>query len=257
VHTSGGLILSNIGGRVLGKGKLFFYLWLFVVFIVDGGCHFQKSIVVHTTQQSHINRLAIIGFHSAMSIDEQPDVVRCPLSGSVFMAEPVPHDVVQKMTDVLFDKVMAKKGYESISPAKAKQVFSSSIHSDKNLRIKPLEIIKEIGAALEADGILVGYIYRWREREGTDYAVNRSASVAFDLHLIDTAGGTILWRAKFDKTQRSLSENVFDLKTFFASQGRWMTVENLAMLGLRKMLKEMPAGKGRVIPREQIGEEGP
>ena len=248
--------MSKIGGKVLAKGKLFFYLWVFVALIVDGGCHFQKSVVVNTTPQMQINRLVIIGFRSAMSRDEHPDVVRCPLSGSVFVAEPVPHDVVQKMTDVLFDEVIAKKGYESISPAKAKQVFSSSIHSDKNLRMNPIEILQEIGAALEADGILVGYIYRWREREGTDYAVNRSASVAFDLHLIDTVGGTILWRSKFDKTQRSLSENVFDLKTFFASKGRWMTVENLAMLGLRKMLAEMPAGKGMGIPREQIEGEG-
>ena len=113
--------MSKIGGKVLGKGKLFFYLWVFIVLIVDGGCHIQKSVVVRTTPQKQINRLVIIGFRSAMSIDEHPDVVRCPLSGSVFMAEPVPHDVVQKMTDVLFDEVIAKKGYEhSISPAKEK-----------------------------------------------------------------------------------------------------------------------------------------
>ena len=249
--------MSKIDSKILGKGKLFLYLRVFVLLIVGGGCHFQKSVVVHTSPQAQINRLVIIGFRSAMSIDEQPDVVRSPLSGSVFMAEPVPHDVVQKMTDILFDNVMVGKGYESISPAKAKQVFSSSIHSEKNLRMNPIEILQRIGTALEADGILFGYIYRWREREGTDYAVNRSASVAFDLHLIDTAGGTILWRSKFDKTQRSLSENVFDLKTFFASKGRWMTVEKLAMLGLRKMLAEMPAGKSIVSPREQFEGEGP
>ena len=106
----------------------------------------------------------------------------------------------------------------------------------------PLEILQEVGKAFEADAILAGYIYRWREREGTDYAVDRPASVAFDLQLIRPTDGAVLWKMKFDKAQQSLSENILDLKTFLDGRGRWMTVEKLAMLGLRKALGDMPSG---------------
>ncbi|UCF86240.1 MAG: hypothetical protein JSV50_11610 [Desulfobacteraceae bacterium] len=244
-------------GKVSKKGKLFLWLWVLVGLMADWGCHLQKPGIVYTPLQTRINKLVVVGFHSAISMGEQPDVVRCPLSGSIFMAEPVPHNVVQRMTDVLYEKVAAEKGYESISPARATEVFSGIVGSDKGLRVSPIEILQEVGSTFEADGVLAGYIYRWREREGTDYAVNRPASVAFDLHLINPAGGAILWKSKFDKTQQSLSENIFDLKTFFESRGRWMTVEKLAMFGLRKMLAELPAGKASGMPSQQIEREGP
>ncbi|MCP4669484.1 MAG: hypothetical protein GY849_24385, partial [Deltaproteobacteria bacterium] len=47
---------------------------------------------------------------------------------------------------------------------------------------------------------------------------------------------------KFDKTQRSLSENLFDAKTFVQGKGRWMTAGELAVLGLRNVLANMPGG---------------
>ena len=84
---------------------------------------------------------------------------------------------------------------------------------------------------------------RWREREGTDYAVNKPASVFMDLHLIRPSNGAIMWKSNFDKTQQSLAENLLDLKTFTASGGKWLTVERLAEIGLRKMIEEMPSGE--------------
>jgi len=173
------------------------------------------------------------------------------------MAEPVPQNVANRMTDILYNRVAAEKGYGLVSPDQAKLVLSSIIRSDKNVAINPIEILQEVGNTFKADAVLTGYIYRWREREGTDYAVNRPASVAFDLHLISPAEGTTLWKAKFDETQRSLLENVFDVSTFFESKGKWLTVEKLAMLGLQKMLAEMPAGKDSKTQREQIEGEGP
>jgi hypothetical protein len=50
----------------------------------------------------------------------------------------------------------------------------------------------------------------------------------------------ILWKSAFDKTQKSLSENLFEFSTFMQSGGRWLQVEKLAMIGLEKLLSEMP-----------------
>jgi hypothetical protein len=250
--------MSKIDDRVFKKGGLFLWLLVLAGLLMYGGCHFQKtpaSYEMHTAMP--INKVVVDGFHTAMSQGVQPDIIRDPLSGTAFMAEPVSQSVANRMTDILYNRLAAEKGYEVVSPDQAKGVFSNIINSDKNVVMSPIEILQEVGNTFKAGAVLTGYIYRWREREGTDYAVNRPASVAFDLHLISPAEGTMLWKAKFDKTQRSLSENVFDMSTFIKSKGRWMTVEKLAMLGLQKMLAKMPAGKDSKIRREQIEVEGP
>ena len=250
--------MPKIDDRVFKKGGLFLWMLALAGLLVSGGCHSQKtpaSYDMHTAMP--INKVVVDGFHAAMPQGMQPDVVRDPLSGTAFMAEPVPQNVANRMTDILYNRVAAEKGYGLVSPDQAKLVFSSIIRSDKNVAISPIEILQEVGNTFKADAVLTGYIYRWREREGTDYAVNRPASVAFDLHLISPAEGTTLWKAKFDETQRSLLENVFNVSTFLESKGKWLTVEKLAMLGLQKMLAEMPAGKDSKIRREQIEMEGP
>ena len=116
-------------------------------------------------------------------------------------------------------------------------------------RAKAVAAIEKVGGRVQklsqdSDAVLVGYIYRWREREGTDYGVTRAASVSLDLHLIRPSNGAILWKGKFDKTQQSLSENLFDLGTFTESGGKWLTVDKLAAIGFDKMLKDMPSGEG-------------
>jgi hypothetical protein len=243
--------------KVFGKENFFPWLWVFFGLLVIWGCHPQKpSATVKKPTMMGINKVVIVGFDAAVPQGKEADVVRSPLSGSVFMAEPVPQDVVQRMTDILFNKTEAEKGYEIISPAQAKGVISRIMRSDQTLVMSPVKILQDVGKAFDADAVLAGYLYRWREREGTDYAVNRPASVAFDLHLISTVDGTILWNAKFDKTQRSLSENVFDLATFFKSKGRWLTAEKLAILGFKKMLAAMPAKEIPEIRTRQIEPEG-
>jgi hypothetical protein len=96
--------------------------------------------------------------------------------------------------------------------------------------------MQKIGLAFSAEAVLLGYVYRFREREGTDFAVNRAASVAFDLYLLQPIDGAILWKSRFDKTQQHLSQNILDMDTFMKGQGRWMTAERLAEIGLEDML---------------------
>ncbi len=65
-----------------------------------------------------------------------------------------------------------------------------------------------------ADGVLVGFVYRYKERVGKAYGVESPASVAFDIHLIRVADGRTIWSAHFDETQQSLGDNLFKLGSF-------------------------------------------
>jgi len=176
-----------------------------------------------------------------MSEWDEPRAVRSPITGAAFSTAPVSAEAVNKMTSKLFEGVRKEGAYELISPGQARGVYSSLLASDAER--DELGMFQQIGQAFSADAVLVGYLYRWRERVGSDRAADRPASVAFDLSLIRPEDGAIIWREKFDKTQKSLNENLFEWDTFVRSQGRWMTVEKLAELGLEDMVSRMPIGR--------------
>jgi hypothetical protein len=206
------------------------------------GCQSYRSFVSkERVLPIYVNKVVVAGFRNALSRGDESDVVRDPISGAVFMAEPVPNEIAQKMSRVLYEKVSNEKDFETVPPNQVKWAFSNVVREENNLSSSTLEILQKVGRSFGADAVLAGYIYRWRDREGSDYAASRPASVAFDLLLIGVAEGRILWKEKFDKTQRSLSEDVLDLATFRESGGRWITAEKLGMLGLRDLVVKMPA----------------
>jgi hypothetical protein len=99
----------------------------------------------------------------------------------------------------------------------------------------------ETGRDLGADAVIVGHLYRFRERIGTQYSVEVPASVAFDIHLIGVRDGRLLWSGKFDETQQSLFEDLYQLGTFLSRRGRWITAQELAVSGLEGVLETFPA----------------
>ena len=152
----------------------------------------------------------------------------------------VSEKAVNIMTAKLYEGVQKKGGYELVSPRQAKGVYSSLMSSDADR--SQFEVFQKMGQAFSADALLVGNLYRWRERVGSDRGVDVPASVAFEISLIRPEDGAVLWRERFDKTQKSLSENLLEWNTFVRGRGRWMTAEELAELGLEDMLSRMPIG---------------
>jgi len=216
---------------------------IFLYVISLWSCGYEKA---HFTQNklplSRTSRVVIIGFQPALLSGEKADIVRDPLSGATFMAEPVSQDAVRVMTNTLFERLVTDTSFSLVSPGQARGTFLDIVASDRSASLDTVEILQEVGRAFDADAVLVGYLYRWNERHGSDYGVKSPASVAFDLHILKSSGGEILWRGRFDKEQRSLSENLLDLETFIRGGGKWMTVRELALLGLKDLLTEMSSG---------------
>jgi hypothetical protein len=202
-------------------------------------CSFLSGHVTQDKKRpARIGKIVVLGFRPAMSQGREPGIIRSPFSGTVFMAQPIQDDVPDKMTSKMFDRIQEGERYEIIGPNQAKGAFASIVSSDQG--ISDREVFGKIGQSFSADAVIVGSIYRWREREGTNYSVSSPASVAFDLYLIEPRTRSILWGDKFDKTQKSLSENILDVGTFLKGKGRWMTAAELAELGLTELLNKSP-----------------
>jgi hypothetical protein len=143
------------------------------------------------------------------------------------------------MTAGLVDELVDRGRFAIVPPGQARGVLSSLMAADDKVGLTPIKILQELGTRFSADAVFAGVLYRWREREGTDFAVNQPASVAFDLHLVRPRDGAVLWRGRFDKTQQSLSDNLLDMNEFIKAGGRWLTAEKLAKGGLKKQLESL------------------
>jgi hypothetical protein len=90
------------------------------------------------------------------------------------------------------------------------------------------------------DAVLTGVITRYDDRQGTALLVDQPASVAYEVYLISARDGEILWRARFDETQRPLLDNLLLAGRFFKGGGVWQTNDTLARIGLERVVKTFP-----------------
>ena len=73
-------------------------------------------------------------------------------------------------------------------------------------------------------------IYRFQERKGGNYAVEKPASVAFHMHLMkDSVVGKIF---VYTEDQKALTQNLLTVGKFFSRGGRWVTADKLAEEGI-------------------------
>jgi len=216
--------------------KLLKVVLLFFTLILIVSCHIPN----YTSEQKSsfpltIEKIVVVGFKPALSEEKRPSLFRCPICGATFMAESVSGDVAEAMSASLFNCLEKNQKYALVPPGQAKGVYSTILSQNITIGIK--DMLQNIGKSFSSDAVLFGYIYRWTERVGTAYGIESPASVAFDLHLVSTDTGSILWKDSFKKTQLALSENLLDLSTFIKSRGKWLTAKELAHIGLESMIK--------------------
>jgi PBP1b-binding outer membrane lipoprotein LpoB len=96
-----------------------------------------------------------------------------------------------------------------------------------------------LGKEAKADAVITGRVARFQERVGGEYGSRHPASVAFQLELVETATGNVLWSGAFDQTQQPLTSNLFDFWMFWSGGPHWFTAAELARLGVEKLVAEM------------------
>ena len=185
-------------------------------------------------------RLAVAPFQTASG--HEREYVRCLSCGNILPGGVIEGDPLPVLTRLLWDYLQKNsKGFELISPGQIEGVFNLDLA--KKLSLESLALMTKMGSQVKADYILWGDLYHYQERKGTSYGVERPASVAFDLHLLRVKDGVLVWKAQFFKTQKALSENLFEMGDFIKSKGRWVTVEELTRQGLEEDLKDFPSAQ--------------
>ena len=182
-------------------------------------------------------RLVLVPFQVEKT--DYSDIIRCRACGNILGAGRVEGDPGPSLTLMVWELLKDQaKGYELISPGQAEGVYQAQLA--KKIDQDPLVLMKAIGQELKADGVLWGGVFRYQNRKGTSYGVQEPASVSLDLHLLRVSDGAIVWKAQWTKSQKSLSEDLFQLGEVAKRGLRWMTAEELAKSGLAEMIKTLP-----------------
>jgi TolB-like protein len=139
-------------------------------------------------------------------------------------------------------EMLAKQLYSAMASLPNWQIVAES-EVNQVEQIKPgitdAARLRQIGELVFADAVMVGRVLRFRERIGDDWGVKSPASVAFVLDLIDVRRGDVIWSARFDETQKALSDNIFGLGDIGQRGVRWLTAEQLAMDGVKKAVGQL------------------
>ncbi len=201
----------------------------------------KSDVIIPETPiaKSGMEKLLILPFKDLSSLYGKNVSFRCPLCGNVFSTGDVGIVAVDVLTDRLISTIESRKGFEIIPPGQAQGAISVLLSGNEKA-LSERDILVKVGSALYADAVLVGHVYRFKDRVGTRYSVDSPASVAFDIHLIDVSKGSMLWVGHFDETQRTLSENLFKLGTFLRRKASWITAEEMAVSGLEDVLQTFP-----------------
>ncbi|MGO9136522.1 MAG: hypothetical protein ACLP9S_15095 [Syntrophales bacterium] len=216
-----------------------FLLLFFILFLV---CGCQRASGASTTLKDDgkvvFKRIAVVPFQAISQEDADIKTVRCPICGLVFRTESYAKGSEKIVEGIFLDRLKDEKALALIPPERVGGVYEGVTAG--LFKADLLEVLKKVGTELEADGIILAYVYRFKERKGYSLSAEKPASVAFEIHLIRVGDGAIVWRGIFDKTQISLMENLLQIASFIKEGGKWVTAKELAAEGMDEVLKDFP-----------------
>ncbi len=101
-----------------------------------------------------------------------------------------------------------------------------------NLADNFLEQAGAIARRFSCNAVLETTLWRYSERVGGKYTAKEPASVTFEYRLVETDNGTVLCQGRYDEVQKSVLENLYNLKKASERGFTWVTAEELLREGL-------------------------
>jgi len=200
--------------------------------LVGLGCSFGPSNIQskHSTdlETRRIRRIAVLP-PATTSEATAPKI----LFGTVPEQKPSERDGAENLAKSIYSAMAALPNWQIVSESEVREVSQGLGPASEAARLK------HIGAMVYADAVMIGRVQRYRERVGDEWGAKSPASVAFVLDLVDVRRGDVIWSARFDETQKSLSENIFALGDIGQRGVRWLSADQLAQDGVKKAVSQL------------------
>jgi hypothetical protein len=186
---------------------------------------------------AQVERVALMPFFRGVQTYSVQESLNCAVCRLTQEEDPSVPDADRILTELVQTRLEKRFGYAAVPQSKVKGVYDAMPKDET--QDTPLSLAQRLGRALGASHMMVGNVWKFRERVGGSMGVESPASVAFLLHFVEVATGTVLWKGTFNETQRSLSENILDAPAFFKRGAKWLTAEELARSGVDELFRKM------------------
>lgn len=190
---------------------------------------------------SNVRKIAVLDFYELKEIRAAGAPNLCPVTNMHFIHGKAPAGSGKTVADQ-FHVRLARRGFEVIDRDLVDEVLNNLPESEKT--DYTIALGAKVGQALSADAVVMGVVMKFDERVGTKLGADKPASVGFSVAIVSVPDGKILWKAKFEKTQRALSENLLDYKTFFRGGMVWQKASQLSAIGIENILDRLPVKHG-------------
>ena len=218
-----------------------------VLILISGNPINGSAETDHTSSENadlstlQFKRIAVMPF-LAGKLESPEEPVEKPLSQPLKQlnidAANLAEGADQIMTRLVNDVLQIQFADKIVSMKEAAAVYADVIR-DQTLDT-PRKLAKKFGENLQADLVVVGTIWRFREKGTVKEIPDSPASVAFSVYLMEVAGGKRLWRNAFDGTQKTLSEDVLGGLKQIKMGLRWLSVNELARYGVKSVFRKFP-----------------
>jgi hypothetical protein len=223
-----------------GNRIVHFGLFLCLLYALTGCAADQERVRSSADAgQTGFKRIAVVPFQRLLPDDSGGRAVRCPLCGTMYPSCELPVNAEMIVQDVFLEKFSVRKQWTLIPADRTAAVYARV--SAQDLKDTAAEELQKVGKELEADGVVIGYVSCFRERRGYAFSAERPASVTFGLYLVRVSDGSLVWGRIFDRTQQSLTENLFQA-TFF-KRPKWLTARELSEDGVDELLASFPGSR--------------
>ena len=210
-------------------------MWkILVLLLVFTGCSFGpgnfQSRQTTDLEQRRIKRIAVLPPSAFAPVQKS----RVPFTTDpAAEAKPSEKDAPELLAKLIYVALASTPNWQIVSDTEVRDVAQSIPQVNEASRLRKL------GEMVFADAVLTARVLRYRERIGEEWGAKSPASVAFVLELWDIRRGDIIWQARFDETQKSLSENIFAIGEISRRGVKWLSAEQLMNEGVKKAVAQL------------------
>ena len=193
---------------------------LAALLLVLAGCLSPKAVVEERTYappSAALTRVAVIPFYAHRTYE-----------GSSLLGG-VPSEVASERVTRIVADALSEHGIAVVSP---EEVAAAIEGVPRSTAVIDAMIFAELaGRELEATGVLLGEVMRFRDPRGASPAARRPASVAYQVTLYEAPEGFKLWTARFDETQSVPPASPQSEPHDAEIQKRWLSAGEIARRG--------------------------
>jgi len=183
-------------------------------------------------------KIGVMPFFKGKQSPDKGESLNCPICDLYFRSENIKDGADRAITRYVQEVLERRYRDKVISLEEVSRLYQEIPRDDT--KDTPRSLAQKAGEALGADLMIVGTVWRYRDRVRDPMGPERGASVAFDMYLIEVSSGRTVWKAKFDETQRPLTEDIRGAKVLIKKGAKWLSPDELASYGVEEVFKKFP-----------------